>query len=162
MIEHWYLANMILVTSPFNQHHTPWPLTYSKVKCVARQGTITLQICINSSFEKCLLLICLWPIFHTWVTILSKNGNLVGPLWGLSSHTVIYFCFCFTGLLPYEHHPMVGKLCIKYKRHMVTASYVSPAMRALHREWVLHSCSRTKLGIGRHCISGKCVQFLLS
>ncbi|KAK3608349.1 hypothetical protein CHS0354_030804 [Potamilus streckersoni] len=34
-------------------------------------------------------------------------------------------------LLPYTLHPDVAKLCIKHKRNMVTASYVSPAMQAL-------------------------------
>ncbi|XP_022297624.2 alpha-aminoadipic semialdehyde synthase, mitochondrial-like isoform X2 [Crassostrea virginica] len=34
-------------------------------------------------------------------------------------------------LLPYVLHPDVAKLCIKHKKNMVTASYVSPAMREL-------------------------------
>ncbi|KAL5513968.1 hypothetical protein ACEPAG_2729 [Sanghuangporus baumii] len=35
-------------------------------------------------------------------------------------------------LLPVPLHPAVAELCIKHKRHLVTASYISPAMRALH------------------------------
>ncbi|XP_021342744.1 alpha-aminoadipic semialdehyde synthase, mitochondrial-like isoform X2 [Mizuhopecten yessoensis] len=35
-------------------------------------------------------------------------------------------------LLPYVLHPEIAKLCIELKTNMVTASYVSPAMRALH------------------------------
>ncbi|KAI8782365.1 alpha-aminoadipic semialdehyde synthase mitochondrial [Biomphalaria glabrata] len=35
-------------------------------------------------------------------------------------------------LLPYSFHPDVAKLCIKHKKNMVTASYISPAMRDLH------------------------------
>ncbi|XP_052677314.1 alpha-aminoadipic semialdehyde synthase, mitochondrial-like [Crassostrea angulata] len=34
-------------------------------------------------------------------------------------------------LLPYVFHPDVAKLCIKFKKNMVTASYISPAMREL-------------------------------
>ncbi|XP_052251054.1 alpha-aminoadipic semialdehyde synthase, mitochondrial-like [Dreissena polymorpha] len=36
-------------------------------------------------------------------------------------------------LLPYLMHPEIAKYCIKHKRNMVTASYVSPAMKALHK-----------------------------
>ncbi len=32
-------------------------------------------------------------------------------------------------LLPYAHHPLVARLCVKHKRHMVTTSYVKDAMR---------------------------------
>ncbi|GFO42771.1 alpha-aminoadipic semialdehyde synthase, mitochondrial [Plakobranchus ocellatus] len=35
-------------------------------------------------------------------------------------------------LLPYAYHPDVAKLCIKHRKNMVTASYISPAMRELH------------------------------
>jgi len=34
-------------------------------------------------------------------------------------------------LLPYAHHVMVAEACIKYRKNMLTTSYVSPAMRAL-------------------------------
>lgn len=34
-------------------------------------------------------------------------------------------------LLPYSYHVKVAKLCIKYKKHMVTTSYVSDEMNAL-------------------------------
>jgi saccharopine dehydrogenase-like NADP-dependent oxidoreductase len=37
-------------------------------------------------------------------------------------------------LLPAPMHPTVATLCLKHKRHMATASYVGPAMRALHEE----------------------------
>jgi len=35
-------------------------------------------------------------------------------------------------LLPYGHHPTIASLCIKYKKNMVTASYVLPAMKELN------------------------------
>lgn len=34
-------------------------------------------------------------------------------------------------LLPYVHHVTVARLCLKHRKHLVTASYVSPAMREL-------------------------------
>ncbi|KAH9840769.1 Saccharopine dehydrogenase-domain-containing protein [Rhodofomes roseus] len=35
-------------------------------------------------------------------------------------------------LLPVPFHPAVAKLCIQHKKHLVTASYISPDMAALH------------------------------
>ncbi|KAI0268740.1 Saccharopine dehydrogenase-domain-containing protein [Gloeopeniophorella convolvens] len=35
-------------------------------------------------------------------------------------------------LLPAPLHPGVAELCIEHKTHLVTASYISPAMRSLH------------------------------
>ncbi len=37
-------------------------------------------------------------------------------------------------LLPWTHHVMVAKECIRQKKHMVTTSYVKPDMQALDRE----------------------------
>lgn len=37
-------------------------------------------------------------------------------------------------LLPYSFHPDIAKLCIKHKKNMVTASYISPQMRELHQQ----------------------------
>jgi saccharopine dehydrogenase-like NADP-dependent oxidoreductase len=37
-------------------------------------------------------------------------------------------------ILPYAYHVTVAKLCIKYKKNMVTASYVSEEMKALNAE----------------------------
>ena len=46
-----------------------------------------------------------------------------------------------TSLLPYDLHPTVAELCIKHKKNMVTASYVSPIMRELHNRYVtLYHC----------------------
>ncbi|RDD44671.1 Alpha-aminoadipic semialdehyde synthase, mitochondrial [Trichoplax sp. H2] len=36
-------------------------------------------------------------------------------------------------LLPYTYHPQVAKFCLACDKHMVTASYVSPAMKELHQ-----------------------------
>ncbi len=33
-------------------------------------------------------------------------------------------------LLPYAHHPLVARLCVRHGKHMVTTSYVKDAMRA--------------------------------
>ncbi|KAI9140331.1 saccharopine dehydrogenase [Paraphysoderma sedebokerense] len=39
-------------------------------------------------------------------------------------------------LVPYTHHAQVIKAAIQHKKHVVTTSYVSPAMAALHEEAV--------------------------
>jgi alpha-aminoadipic semialdehyde synthase len=39
---------------------------------------------------------------------------------------------CVISLLPYIHHPLIAQMCIKYKVNMVTASYLSKQMEALH------------------------------
>ncbi|BFZ08759.1 hypothetical protein BsWGS_11797 [Bradybaena similaris] len=46
---------------------------------------------------------------------------------------VIKDCDLVISLLPYTFHPEVAKSCIKYHKNMVTASYISPAMRELHK-----------------------------
>ena len=35
-------------------------------------------------------------------------------------------------LLPFTFHPTVARLCIAHRKHMVTTSYISPAMQELH------------------------------
>ncbi|KAL0068301.1 hypothetical protein AAF712_004688 [Marasmius tenuissimus] len=35
-------------------------------------------------------------------------------------------------LLPVPFHPSIAEICIKHKKHLVTASYISPQMKALH------------------------------
>lgn len=37
-------------------------------------------------------------------------------------------------LVPYTFHPVVGRHCLEHGKHLVTASYVSPEMEALHAE----------------------------
>ncbi len=37
-------------------------------------------------------------------------------------------------LVPAALHPKVAAVCIKHRRHLVTASYISPDMRALHSQ----------------------------
>ena len=39
-------------------------------------------------------------------------------------------------LLPYRYHVDVAKLCLKHRKPLVTTSYVSPAMQALHDDAV--------------------------
>jgi len=39
-------------------------------------------------------------------------------------------------LLPYRYHVEVAKLCLKHRKPLVTTSYVSPAMQALHDDAV--------------------------
>ena len=39
-------------------------------------------------------------------------------------------------LLPVPFHPSVAELCIEQRKHLVTASYISPAMKQLHERFV--------------------------
>ena len=46
-------------------------------------------------------------------------------------------------LLPVPFHPVVAELCIKRRKHLVTASYISPAMKGLHERFApLHVIKR--------------------
>lgn len=40
-------------------------------------------------------------------------------------------CDLAVSLLPFAYHPMVARLCIAHRKHMVTTSYISPAMQEL-------------------------------
>ena len=40
---------------------------------------------------------------------------------------------CVISLLPYGLHPIVAEQCIELKTNLVTASYLSDAMKALHQ-----------------------------
>ena len=42
---------------------------------------------------------------------------------------------CVVSLLPFSLHPDIASLCLKHRRHMITTSYVSPRMQALHDEY---------------------------
>ncbi|MCX8011487.1 MAG: saccharopine dehydrogenase NADP-binding domain-containing protein, partial [Ignavibacteria bacterium] len=44
---------------------------------------------------------------------------------------VIKECDIAISLLPWIHHMKVAELCIEHNKHMVTTSYVSPAMKEL-------------------------------
>ncbi|CAG5131011.1 unnamed protein product [Candidula unifasciata] len=46
---------------------------------------------------------------------------------------VIKDCDLVISLLPYTFHPEIARFCIKYHKNMVTASYISPDMRELHK-----------------------------
>ena len=39
--------------------------------------------------------------------------------------------------MPY--HPAIAELCIKYRKHLIKPSYISPAMKALHEKFGLSS-----------------------
>ncbi|CAF1287667.1 unnamed protein product [Adineta steineri] len=41
---------------------------------------------------------------------------------------------CVVSLLPFTLHPEIASMCIKHRRNLVTTSYVSPKMKALHDE----------------------------
>ncbi len=53
---------------------------------------------------------------------ISDEGGLKGLV---SDHEVVI------SLLPYTHHPAVARACLDKGRHMITTSYVSPAMKEM-------------------------------
>jgi alpha-aminoadipic semialdehyde synthase len=71
-------------------------------------------------------------------------------------HTPAILTSCVS-LLPAPLHPAVAELCIEHKKHMVTASYISPAMRSLHSRfdppcplglfWTNALCSAQSAGV---------------
>ncbi len=67
-----------------------------------------------------------------------KNGRSVAWMTGdvetLSS--MVKGSDLIVSLLPYMYHVDVAKICLKYRKPLVTTSYVSPAMQALHDDAV--------------------------
>ena len=82
MMEHWYLACMILVTSPFNLHHA-LTLTYFKVKVVAGRGTTILRICLLQQP---------WNIY--WAT--KETSRLYIPILSENKISEIHFVIIYT------------------------------------------------------------------
>ncbi|MBU1014173.1 MAG: saccharopine dehydrogenase NADP-binding domain-containing protein [Bacteroidetes bacterium] len=62
-----------------------------------------------------------------------SNGNSIA--WTVDQETLLDEMIAehdlTVSLLPYAHHVMVAKLCIKHGKNMVTTSYVQPAMKEL-------------------------------
>ena len=62
----------------------------------------------------------------TWCKItISLSGTY-------SFVSIVFIVYYFCSLLPAKYHPLIGQVCIDHKKDMVTASYISPAMAALH------------------------------
>ena len=51
-----------------------------------------------------------------------KNNQKLGKL--VSEHDIV------VSFVPATMHPLVAEQCILYKKHLVTASYISPEMKA--------------------------------
>jgi len=51
-----------------------------------------------------------------------------------ASETEVANADIVVSLLPAHFHPLVAKLCLKFQKHLITASYVSNDMQALHQE----------------------------
>ena len=62
----------------------------------------------------------------TAISLDASNPSATSDLVRRSALTV--------SLLPHTFHPDIARLCLTHSRHLLTASYVSPAMRALHEE----------------------------
>jgi len=48
-----------------------------------------------------------------------------------SLEKLIRECDLAVSLVPYTYHVAIAKLCLKHKKHLMTTSYISPAMKAL-------------------------------
>jgi saccharopine dehydrogenase-like NADP-dependent oxidoreductase len=62
----------------------------------------------------------------TPISLNVKDGEILEKLISESDLTV--------SLLPYIYHVKVANLCIKYKKHLITTSYVSDEMKALDKK----------------------------
>lgn len=57
----------------------------------------------------------------------------------LQQTPILTFCLVLS-MLPYSFHPLIAKHCIRRKVNLVTASYLSPAMKELQSRWLqLHN-----------------------
>lgn len=56
--------------------------------------------------------------------MMSPSGILLSNFWAYSGSNQIEF----GSLIPYIYHALVIKAAVKHKKHVVTTSYVSPAM----------------------------------
>ena len=61
---------------------------------------------------------------------------------------LIQECDLTISLVPYTYHVQIAELCIKHGKHLITTSYVSPAMRALN-EQAIHKdiCILNEIGL---------------
>lgn len=57
-----------------------------------------------------------------------KNSKSLGDL--VSQHDIV------VSFVPATMHPLVAEQCLKFKKHMVTASYISPAMKSFHERYL--------------------------
>ena len=65
----------------------------------------------------------------------STKGKAIGfDIHQDSSAESISNCDVVVSMLPALLHPIVAKKCIQFKKHLLTASYVSEEMRSLHME----------------------------
>ena len=53
--------------------------------------------------------------------------------------SLIHNADAVVSFVPAPFHPIVAEACIEAKKHMVTASYISPAMRDLNQKYALHA-----------------------
>ncbi|MBU0486648.1 MAG: saccharopine dehydrogenase NADP-binding domain-containing protein [Bacteroidetes bacterium] len=71
-------------------------------------------------------------------SMIDNHRNGVAVAWTIEDQTTLEKMIVehdiTVSLLPYAHHVMVAKICIRNKKNMVTTSYVSPNMQALDQE----------------------------
>ena len=70
--------------------------------------------------------------------IIGGNPNGIAVAWTVDNQPMLESMISShdltVSLLPYIHHVMVAKHCIRFKKNMVTTSYVKPEMQALDAE----------------------------
>lgn len=78
--------------------------------------------------------------YHPGVATESVGGSTYGTAIPFSiedtetSRTAIQQADVVISLLPAHFHPQVARLCLAEKKHLITASYVSDEMQAMHNE----------------------------
>ncbi|KAJ7212239.1 Saccharopine dehydrogenase-domain-containing protein [Mycena pura] len=96
------------------------------VEEIARRGDVQLLIASNSYVEAHKLAGNYTNVEYQVIDIKEKH----------SYEQLIEEADVVISLLPASLHALVAQYCIKHRKHMVTASYISPAMRALHDQAV--------------------------
>jgi saccharopine dehydrogenase-like NADP-dependent oxidoreductase len=74
------------------------------------------------------------------ISIINGHKNGTGVSWTVENadelDNMIAAHDLTVSLLPWVHHVLVARLCIKHRKNMITTSYVKPDMQALHQEAV--------------------------
>ncbi|KAI0318332.1 Saccharopine dehydrogenase-domain-containing protein [Amylostereum chailletii] len=68
--------------------------------------------------------------------LVAQYDNAKAVLIDINQHGtvsgLVAACDVVVSLLPAPFHPSIAEMCIQHKKHLVTASYISPAMHGLH------------------------------
>ncbi|KAI5627062.1 alpha-aminoadipic semialdehyde synthase, mitochondrial, partial [Silurus asotus] len=67
------------------------------------------------------------------IPVMLDVSSQEGHLESLTELILCYLFYLFFSMLPYNYHPLIAKYCISKKVNLVTASYLSPAMKELQK-----------------------------